>query len=82
MNWKAWIYALVAGAIGGMSSAGLSLLAMPDTFSFSGVGETHLLKALAIGALIPVFTFLKQSPLPTDTVTVQTTATQTVTKGQ
>jgi hypothetical protein len=82
MNSKAWIYSLVAGAIGGFASAGLSLLAMPDTFSFSGIGLTHLYKALAIGILVPVFTFLKQSPLPTDQVTVQTTATQTVTKGQ
>ncbi len=81
MNWKAWLYSLVAGAIGGCSSAGLSLLAMPDTFSFSGAGLVHVYKALAIGALIPIFTFLKQSPLPTDTVTVQNTATTTLTKG-
>lgn len=81
MNWKPWIYSLVAGAIGGSASATLSALAMPDTFNFSETGLNHLYKALLIGAIIPVATFLKQSPLPTETVTVTTTATQTSTKG-
>jgi hypothetical protein len=64
MNWKSWLYTLIAGGIGGASSAGLSILIMPDVFSFSGTGLQHFYKALFIGASVPIATFLKQSPLP------------------
>ena len=78
MNWESWTYTLVAGAIGGASSAGLSLLTMPDVFSFSGNGLQHFYKALFIGAIIPVLTFLKQSPLPNGSfVSKLTTVTET-----
>lgn len=72
MNWKAWLYSLVAGAVGGFASAGLSALAMPDAFNFTPTGQQHILKAMLIGVLVPVFTFLKQSPLPPTQVTTQT----------
>jgi hypothetical protein len=79
MNWETWLYSLFAGCIGGASSAGLSILVMPDVFSFSGTGLQHFYKALFIGALIPVLTFLKQSPLPNGSfVSKLTTTTETV----
>lgn len=82
MNWKTWLHSLIAAGIGGASNAALGALAMPDTFNFSHAGLMNLGKMALIGALVPVLTLLKQSPLPSDTVTIQTTATQTVTKGQ
>jgi hypothetical protein len=77
MNWESWTYTLIAGAIGGASSAGLSLLTMPDVFSFSGSGLQHFYKALFIGAIIPVLTFLKQSPLPDGNYVSSITQTST-----
>jgi hypothetical protein len=79
---KTWLYSLVAAGIGGASSAALSVVAMPDVFNFSQPGLIHLAKAAGIGALVPVLTFLKQSPLPVSSVTAtQTTSvTQEVTK--
>jgi hypothetical protein len=79
MNWKTWVYSIVAAAIGGASSASLSAFAMPDVFNFTHVGLVHLAKAAAIGALIPVFTLLKASPLPAIVTTTQTTTLQTKT---
>jgi len=77
MNWKSWVYTLVAGAIGGASSAGLSIMVMPDIFNFTGIGLQHLYKAMFIGAIIPVFTFLKQSPLPDGSYIASITSTST-----
>jgi hypothetical protein len=75
MNWKTWLYSLVAASIGGASSAALSAFAMPDVFNLSHLGLVHLGKATLIGGLLPVLTLLKQSPLPTSSVTVTTTQT-------
>jgi len=81
---KIWLQTLAAGAVGGFASAGLSILAMPDTFNFTPAGWTNILKSLAIGVLVPVLTFLKQSPLPTSTQTTiaTVTATKTVTNDE
>ena len=79
MTVRAWLYALVAAAIGGASSSLLSALAMPDAFNMSHDGLIHIAKAAFIGALIPVLTLLKQSPLPIAEVTVTQTKTTTAT---
>lgn len=78
-SWKAWLYSLVAAGIGGASSAGLSALAMPDVFNFTHSGWIHLAKSAMIGALIPVLTLLKSSPLPPIQTTTQTTTLETKT---
>jgi hypothetical protein len=80
MNWKNWLYTLIAGGVGGFASAGLSILAMPDAFNFSAAGWQHIWKALLIGAGVPILTFLKQSPLPSESQTVTATVTTTATK--
>ncbi len=59
---RAWLHSLVAAGIGGGSNALLGAIAMPDTFNHAGL--TNLGKIALIGILVPVFTFLKQSPLP------------------
>lgn len=64
MNWKAWLHSIAAAAIGGASNAALGSMAMPDTFNFTHAGLLNLGKIAAVGALVPVLTLLKQSPLP------------------
>lgn len=80
MNWRAWLYSLVAGAIGGASSSTLSVFAMPDVFNFSHAGWVHIGKLAFIGAVVPVLTYLKQSPLPAQQVTTTATSTLTTVK--
>jgi hypothetical protein len=64
MNWKTWLHSIVAAAIGGAANAALGTVAMPDTFNFSHAGLLNLGKIAAVGAIVPVLTLLKQSPLP------------------
>ncbi len=61
---KAWIHSIVAAAIGGASTAALAALAMPDAVNFTHDGLVNAGKLVLIGALVPVLTLLKQSPLP------------------
>jgi hypothetical protein len=74
---KTWLYSLAAAAIGGASSSALSVLSMPDVFNSTHAGLVHIGKAAGIGALIPVLTLLKASPLPQTTQTTTVTATVT-----
>ena len=76
MDPKTWLHSLIAAAIGGGSSALLAAVAMPEAFNLTHDGLTHLGKLALIGALVPVLTLLKQSPLPGDK-TVSTTETFT-----
>lgn len=64
MNWRPWIYSIIAGAIGGASSSVLGVFAMPDVFNFTHDGWVHIGKLAFIGGVMPVLTYLKQSPLP------------------
>lgn len=75
MNWKTWLHSLLAAAIGGASNAVLGAVAIPDTFNFSHQGWINIGKLAAVGAIVPVLTLLKQSPLPTDVTTTTQTAT-------
>ena len=75
MNWKSWVYSIAAGAISGASTSVLGVFAMPDIFNFSHSGWVHIGKLAFIGAVMPVLTFLKQSPLPAASLTTTTTAT-------
>jgi len=68
---RTWIHSLLAAAIGGASNAALGALAMPDTFNFTHQGWINLGKVAAMGALIPVLTLLKQSPLPAPETTTK-----------
>ena len=81
MNWRTWLQSLLAAAIGGASNATLGAVAMPDTFNFSHQGLLNLGKIAVVGAVVPVLTLLKQSPLPgVETTTVATTLATTTTK--
>lgn len=58
-----WLKGLLAAVIGGAVGAGASLMTDPVTFDFS-TGWKKLLGAILGGALIALFGYLKQSPLP------------------
>ena len=80
MNWKPWVYSIIAGGIGGFATTGLAILAMPEVFNFTHDGWIHCGKLVACGILVPVLTFLKQSPLPPpEQVTTKTTTLETKT---
>ena len=79
-TFRVWLYTLVAGFVSGASTALLSILAMPDVFNATAPGLSHIWKVSLIGGLIPTLTFLKQSPLPSLTVTATRTKTTTITK--
>lgn len=81
LNWELWLYGLLAGVIGGASTAALS---------WAGLGAAHAagmdvpmlnFKALGIvlisGAAPSFFAYLKQQPLP-PIITSETTTTVTV----
>jgi hypothetical protein len=51
---------------------------MPEVFNFSHDGWVHIGKLAFIGAILPVLTYLKQSPLPSTSIAVTTTETKKV----
>lgn len=77
-SWKVWLHGLLAAVISAFSSAASGAIALPTVFTFDRVGLINMLKLAAIPALLAMFAYLKQSPVPALTVT--TTATVEVTK--
>lgn len=75
-----WLRGIAAAAIGGASSAAGAAFAAPDTFNFSHSGLIAFAKVIAFGALVPVFAYLKQSPIPAASITATTSETTTLTK--
>jgi hypothetical protein len=67
MNWKAWLHSLVAAAIGGAAGALGLIIVSPSSVTWTLAGAIALGKVALIGAVIPVLTLLKQSPLPNTT---------------
>jgi hypothetical protein len=64
MTWKSWIHSIVAAAIGGAASALGAVFVDPNAFNFTLAGWENIGKIALAGAIIPVLTLLKQSPLP------------------
>lgn len=58
-----WLKGLLAAVIGGAAGAGISLFSDPLAFDLA-TGWKKLLGAICGGALIALFGYLKQSPLP------------------
>lgn len=77
MTTKAWVYSLVSAAISAAASGITAGVVAPESFNFSGPGLAKLGALCGVNALIAVANFLKQSPLPTDSVTVTKTVTAT-----
>ena len=64
MTAKAWIQGLLTAFITAFSTAAIGVLALPTVFNMSKDGLYNIGKMTLVPALISVFTFLKQSPLP------------------
>lgn len=58
-NWKVWAKGLLAAALGGLGTGGSAILVDPAHFS----DFNALLRVALAGALVGVFSYLKQSPL-------------------
>lgn len=75
---QVWLRGMAAAAIGGLSSAAIAYFAAPQAFNLTADGLVAFSKVILLGALLPTFAYLKQSPLPTLTATVTATKTETV----
>jgi len=83
---RKWIHGLGAAAIGGGASAvtaGVTVSAIrPDSFNFAGqVWPTLELMGVlfVVNGIMSAFAYLKQSPLPLESIEVQETKTVTIT---
>lgn len=79
-DWKPWLHGLLAAAISAFSTAASGAIALPTVFSFTRDGFINMVKLAAVPAFLAVFAYLKQSPLPAESVTI--TAQTTVNKTQ
>jgi hypothetical protein len=77
-----WLRGLAAAAIGGASSSLAAFLAAPDAFNFTKPGMIAFAKVVVVGAALPAFAYLKQSPIPAVSATVVATTKIDVIKTQ
>lgn len=73
MNWtnlKVWIHGLAAAAVSGAASAVSGCVALPTVFTFDKNGVANMIKLAVPPAIIAVALYLKKSPVPALTATV------------
>lgn len=63
-NLKLWLHGLFAAGISAFASSASGFLVLPNIFNFSHDGMLNMLRVSIVPALIAVFAYLKQSPLP------------------
>ena len=78
MDFRHWIRGLVAAVIGGGANAVTVIILDPINFNLFQGGATKLGMATLVSAIVSAALYLKQSPLPAESVTVETTRTETV----
>ena len=61
---KVWLHGLAAAFITAFSTSAGGFVALPTVFNFTHNGLINMVKMSTIPALIAVFGYLKQSPLP------------------
>lgn len=79
-NVSVWLHGLVAAFVSAFATAASGAIALPSVFSFDKVGLINMAKLATVPAMLAVFGYLKQSPLPLITASVTTTSTVEVTK--
>jgi hypothetical protein len=72
-NTRAWLRGLIAAAINAASSAVILIIADPAVFNFES--PTKLFMTTGAFTILAVANYLKQHPLPEESVTVETTIT-------
>lgn len=68
-HWTVWLRGLISGAVSGASTGVAAMLAVPEVANTVHPGA--VLKIAAIGALVGLANYLRQSPLPSDDQLVQ-----------
>jgi len=63
-NIKIWLHGLFAAAISAFSSSASGFLLLPNVFNFTHTGMLNMVRVSVVPAMIAVFVYLKQSPLP------------------
>lgn len=76
---KAWLHSIAAAFISAFATAMVGALALPTVFNLTHDGLANIAKITLVPALLAVFNILKQSPLPTASVTVTKTSSVEVT---
>jgi hypothetical protein len=63
-NIKVWLHGLAAAAISAFASAASGAIALPNVFTFDRNGFINMAKLATVPALLAVFAYLKNSPIP------------------
>jgi hypothetical protein len=63
-NLTIWLHGLAAAAVSAFASAASGALALPTVFTFDKTGLINMAKLAAVPALLAVFAYLKNSPIP------------------
>jgi hypothetical protein len=63
-NMKVWLHGLAAAAISAFASAASGSIALPSVFTFDRNGFINMAKLATMPALLAVFAYLKNSPVP------------------
>jgi hypothetical protein len=61
---KVWIHGLAAAAVSAFASAASGAIALPTVFTFDRAGFLNMVKLATVPALLAVFAYLKNSPVP------------------
>lgn len=61
---KTWFLGLLAAAISAFATAASGFIALPTVFTLDRTGFINMGKLATVPALLAVFAYLKQSPVP------------------
>ena len=61
---KVWIHGLAAAAVSAFASAASGAIALPTVFTFDRAGFVNMVKLATVPAMLAVFAYLKNSPVP------------------
>ena len=68
-SFRVWAHGLFAAGISAFASAASGVIALPTVFTFDKNGFINMAKLATIPAMLAVFAYLKQSPVPTLSLT-------------
>jgi hypothetical protein len=70
-SWKVWFYGLAAAVISAFSTAAGAFIVMPNVFNFGSKESVgNAVKIVIVPTALAVFAYLKASPIPPLTATV------------
>lgn len=67
---KIWLHGLLAAAISAFATAASGAIGLPTVFTFDKNGLINMIKLATVPALLAVFGYLKASPVPQLSATV------------